>query len=277
MIKEWGEKVGKKKITLFFPRKLSRRKELLEMGYLNLNKEIEKYNNQKEVLEEGIKTLYEVLELKKIPRVIECFDISNISGKDAVGAMSVAVEGRLSKKYYRKFKIKTKDTPDDFQMMREVVERRYSKLNISELPDLILIDGGLGQLGVVTKTLEKIGKLKFVDVISIAKREEEIFKSGESIPYIFPKNIESLKILQRLRDEAHRFGVTYHWKLRKKRVIKSELDDILGIGEKRKKELLNKFKSVKRIKEATLEELRAILPEQIAIRLKKELGKAKGD
>jgi len=269
ILEGWGKNYLNINLKLFFPVVKSRRKKLLEMAYLNLDEEIKKYHNQKNVLEEGMKTLHKTLNLKKIPRKIECFDISNISGKDAVGAMSVAIEGRLAKKYYRKFKIKTKDTPDDYHMMREVIKRRYSKLTEIELPDLILIDGGLGQLNTVEQVFFNLKKNDLVDIISIAKREEEIFKAGENISYIFSKNSESLKILQRLRDEAHRFGITYHRKLRKKRVMSSELDKINGIGPKRKKDLLQKFKSVKRIKEATLEELLEVVPEKIAWELKK--------
>jgi len=208
--------------------------------------------------------LYEVLELRRVPRRIECFDISNIQGKDAVGAMSVAIEGRLAKKEYRKFKIQTKDTPDDFHMMREVMTRRYSKLKEHELPDLILIDGGLGQLSSVGEILKGLKKEVLLDIISIAKREEEIFKLGENVPYIFADNDESLRILQRLRDEAHRFGVTYHRTLRSKRVLKSELDDIPGVGRVRKESLIKRFGSVKKIKEATLEELAEVVPMNVA-------------
>jgi excinuclease ABC subunit C len=154
-------------------------------------------------------------------------------------------------------------------MMREVIRRRYSKLAEVEFPDLILIDGGLGQLNAVEEVLLELGKTHLTDIISIAKREEEVFKASETIPYIFDKSMESLKILQRLRDEAHRFGITYHRNLRKKRVISSELDKIDGIGPKRKKDLLNRFKSVKRIKMASLEELMEILPENLARRVKK--------
>ncbi|MCS5420526.1 MULTISPECIES: excinuclease ABC subunit UvrC [Psychrilyobacter] len=269
ILEGWGKSFLDINLKLYFPILKSRRKKLLEMAYLNLEEEIKKYHNQKNVLEEGMKVLYETLNLNRFPRKIECFDISNISGKDAVGAMSVAVEGRLAKKYYRKFKIKTKDTPDDYHMMREVVERRYSKLAQTDLPDLILIDGGLGQLNAVEGVFFRLRKDHLVDIISIAKREEEVFKAGETGSYIFPKNSESLKILQRLRDEAHRFGITYHRNLRKKRVISSELDEIQGIGPKRKKDLLKRFKSVKRIKEATLEELLEVVPERIARQLKK--------
>jgi len=272
ILEGWGKKFLHINLKLYFPVIKSRRKELLEMAYLNLDQEIKKYHNQKSALEEGMKILHKTLNLKKLPRKIECFDISNISGKDAVGAMSVAVEGRLTKKYYRKFKIKKKDTPDDYHMMREMIERRYSKLTQIDLPDLILIDGGLGQLNAVRGVLFELEKDKMVDIISIAKREEEVFKAGETKSYIFPKNSESLKLLQRLRDEAHRFGITYHRSLRKKRVISSELDEIQGIGSKRKKDLLKKFKSVKRIKETTLEELLEIVPEKIARQIKKVLN-----
>jgi excinuclease ABC subunit C len=246
--------------------------ELLDMALLNLQRDIESYFTRKSVLEAGLMNLYSILELKKIPRRIECFDISNIQGKDAVASMSVAIEGKLTKKEYRKFKIKTKDTPDDFQMMREVAERRYSKLKEHELPDLILIDGGLGQLGSVGNILKKLKKSEFLDIISIAKREEEIFKLGETTPYIFPKSEESLKILQRLRDEAHRFGVTYHRKLRSKRVISSQLDGIEGIGPKRKEALLKKFGSVSAIKKTSEDELCTILSETLAKRLIRELN-----
>lgn len=272
ILEGWGKNFLHINLKLYFPVVKSRRKKLLEMAYLNLEEEIKKYHNQKSVLEEGMKVLYETLNLNKFPRKIECFDISNISGKDAVGAMSVAVEGRLAKKYYRKFKIKTKDTPDDYHMMREVIRRRYSKLAEIELPDLILIDGGLGQLNAVEGVFFELGKDNLVDIISIAKREEEVFKAGETDSYIFSKNSESLKILQRLRDEAHRFGITYHRNLRKKRVISSELDEIQGIGPKRKKDLLKRFKSVKRVREATLEELLEVVPEKIARQIKKILN-----
>ncbi len=278
LIMGWFEMKFENKVDIHFPKVKSRRMELLNMAFLNLERDIETYFTRKNILELGLMNLYNILELKKYPRRIECFDISNIQGKDAVASMSVAIEGKLSKKDYRKFKIRCKDTPDDFLMMREVAERRYSKLKEHELPDLILIDGGLGQLGSVGDILKKLKKAQFLDIISIAKREEEIFKLGESTPYIFPKSEESLKILQRLRDEAHRFGVTYHRKLRSKRVIASELDGIEGIGPKRKNALLKRFGSVSEIKKASEKELCELLPETIAkrvIRRLKDHGKKK--
>ena len=256
---------------MYFPKIQSRRYELLEMGYLNLKEEVEKYFRQKKVVQEGLYNLKKELYLKKHPHRIECFDISNIQGKDAVAAMTVAIEGEVTPREYRHFKITVKDTPDDFLMMREALMRRYSKLKEEEFPELILIDGGKGQLGVAVEVLEKLGKIDYTDIISIAKREEEIFKSYESEPYIFERSDETLKILQRLRDEAHRFGITHHRKLRSKRNIRSALDDINGIGPKRKKELIKKFGTVSNIKNASVEELQEIVPEKVAEAIKEIL------
>lgn len=257
-----------KKPSFFFPKIKSRRRELLDMGILNLHRDIENFYNKKSVVEKGLNDLYTKLNLRRFPFKIECFDISNIQGKDAVASMSVAVEGKKAKKLYRKFKITTKDTPDDFQMMREVIERRYSKLPVDEFPDIILIDGGLGQINAVGEILKNLEKDGISELLSIAKREEEIYKYTENSPYLFSKSDEALKILQRVRDEAHRFGVTYHRLLRNKRVISSELDAIPGIGPKRKEILLKTFGSVKQIKKATLSDLEKIVPKQLAVKIK---------
>ena len=269
LLKEWFEKSFDRNIEIFFPKILSRKRELLDMAKLNLQDEIETYYRKKTVLENGLTTIYKTLLLKQYPRRIECFDISNISGKDAVASMSVAIEGRTTPKEYRKFKITCKDTPDDFAMMREVVTRRYSKLKIEEFPNMILIDGGLGQINAVGAILESIGKGGIADLISLAKREEEVYKYGESTPYIFDKTDESIKIFQRVRDEAHRFGITYHRQLRSKRVLTSDLDEIHGIGDKRKHNLIEKFETLDGIYNAPLEELKKIVPEKIALEIKK--------
>ena len=271
LIKEWAKIEKKKEIKMYFPKIQSRRKQLLEMGYLNLDEEVEKFFRKKRLVREGLLNLKRKLRLKKMPHRIECFDISNIQGVDAVAAMTVAIDGEVTPKEYRHFKITVKDTPDDFAMMREVLTRRYSKLGMEELPDLILIDGGKGQLGIAVDVLEKLKKFEYLDIISIAKREEEIFKSYESEPYIFEKSDETLKILQRLRDESHRFGITHHRKLRSKRNVKSALDSILGIGPKRKKELIKKFGLIKNIKNAKIEELMEVVPENVAILIKEKL------
>ena len=271
LIKEWSKIEKGKEIKMHFPKIHSRRYELIEMGYLNLKEEVEKYLRQKKVVQEGLRNLKKTLRLNSHPYRIECFDISNIQGKDAVAAMTVAIDGEVTPKEYRHFKITVKDTPDDFLMMREALTRRYSKLEKDQLPNLILIDGGKGQLGVASEVLEKLGKIEYTDIISIAKREEEIFKSYESDPYLFEREDETLKILQRLRDEAHRFGITHHRKLRSKRNIKSALDDIDGIGPKRKKELIKRFGTISNIRNATMEELMEVIPEKIAEAIKEGL------
>lgn len=273
IISEWLKIKSGKNISLHFPKIASRREELLNMALLNLNKDIVIYYDKKSVIESGMAKLYKVLELKNFPRVIECFDISNIQGKDAVASMSVSVEGKAAPKNYRKFKIRCKDTPDDFQMMREVITRRYSKLKPKDFPDVILIDGGIGQINAAGEVLKNLGKDNISDLLSLAEREELIYKYGNNEPFAFSHSEEGLKILIRVRDEAHRFGVTYHRKLRSKRVISSELDKIEGIGPVRREKLLKHFGSVKNIKEASLDDLKLILPEKTAVLLLEKLNK----
>lgn len=264
LVREILELQRGKKVEFHFPKIKSRRKELLEMGELNISRDIESYFKKKSVVEEGLYKIYTELSLKRYPRKIECFDISNIQGKDAVASMSVSVEGRASKKDYRKFKITCKDTPDDFAMMREVITRRYSKLLEHEFPDIVLIDGGLGQINAAGEVFKEIGKDGIAELLSLAKRDEEIYKYGESVPYSFPKEWEALKIFQRVRDEAHRFGITYHRKLRSKRVISSELDKVEGVGTKRREVLLKEFGSVKKILEEDVESLARFVPKKVA-------------
>lgn len=273
IISEWLKIKSGKNISLHFPKIASRREELLNMALLNLNKDIVIYYDKKSVIESGMAKLYKVLELKNFPRVIECFDISNIQGKDAVASMSVSVEGKAAPKNYRKFKIRCKDTPDDFQMMREVITRRYSKLEPKDFPDVILIDGGIGQINAAGEVLKNLGKDNISDLLSLAEREELIYKYGNNEPFALSHSEEGLKILIRVRDEAHRFGVTYHRKLRSKRVISSELDKVEGIGPVRREKLLKHFGSVKNIKEASLDDLKLILPEKTAVLLLEKLNK----
>lgn len=264
LVKESLEIQRGQRVEFYFPKIKSRRKELLEMGELNLSRDIESYFKKKNVIEEGLYKIYTKLKLKRYPRKIECFDISNIQGKDAVASMSVSVEGRASKKDYRKFKITCKDTPDDFAMMREVITRRYSKLPEHEFPDIVLIDGGLGQINAAGEVFKEIGKDGIAELLSLAKRDEEIYKYGEARPYSFPKEWEALKIFQRVRDEAHRFGITYHRKLRSKRVISSELDKVEGVGVKRKEILLKEFGSVRKILAEDVESLARFVPKKVA-------------
>jgi len=199
----------------------------------------------------------EDLRLSEEPRHIECFDNSNIQGTNPVAACVVFKDGKPSKKDYRKFNIKTVEGPDDFASMEEVVFRRYRRLlnEGEELPQLIIVDGGKGQLSSGVKALDTLGLRGKIAIIGIAKRLEEIFYPGDSIPLYLDKKSESLKIIQQLRNEAHRFGITFHRNKRSKTALNTELESIGGIGEKTVIELLKHFRSLKRIKEATEKEL----------------------
>ncbi len=215
-----------------------------------------------------VNSLHRDLRLPKPPRRIECFDISNIQGSDPVASMVCFIDGRPKKSEYRKFSIQTKSTPDDFAMMREVIFRRYSRLltEKKELPDLIVIDGGKGQLSSALSVLNELN-IKDQSIIGLAKRLEEVFLPGLPDPQMLPKTSSSLKLLQQIRDEAHRFAITYHRQKRKKRTLHSELDNITGVGPKRRNDLLKKFGSIKKLKELNLEELKqeGNLPEKIAV------------
>jgi excinuclease ABC subunit C len=197
------------------------------------------------------------LRLSEEPRHIECFDNSNIQGTNPVAACVVFKDGKPSKKDYRHFKIKTVEGPDDFASMEEVVLRRYKRLQREgePLPQLIVIDGGKGQLSSALKALEQLGLRGKIAIIGIAKRLEEIYFPGDSIPLYLDKKSESLKIVQRLRNEAHRFGISFHRNLRSKSAFNSELETIEGIGPKTVEQLLSKYKSISKIKELSVEDL----------------------
>ena len=201
------------------------------------------------------------LRLSEEPRHIECFDNSNIQGTNPVAACVVFRDGKPSKKEYRHFNIKTVEGPDDFASMEEVVHRRYRRLleEDEELPQLIVIDGGKGQLSSALKSLDRLGLRGRIAIIGIAKRLEEIFYPEDPVPLYLDKRSETLKIIQQLRNEAHRFGITFHRKKRAKAAIDTELEGIEGIGAKTAGELLKKFRSVKRIREASLEQLTEVV------------------
>jgi len=208
-----------------------------------------------------METMKRDLNLERHPRHIECFDNSNLQGTNAVAACVVFKDGKPSKKDYRHFNIKTVEGPDDFASMEEVIRRRYSRL-LSEnqpLPDLVVIDGGKGQLHSAITIFEELKLFPQVMLISIAKRLEEIFKPGDPIPLYLDKNSESLKVIQRLRDEAHRFGITHHRNKRSKAFIVSELHGIEGIGSKTADTLLAYFKSIDAIKNATADEMGRVI------------------
>lgn len=209
------------------------------------------------------------LRLSKEPRHIECFDNSNIQGTNPVAACVVFKDGKPSKKEYRHYNINTVEGPDDFASMEEVVYRRYKRL-LSEdepLPQLIVIDGGKGQLSSALKSLDLLGLRGKIAIIGIAKRLEEIYYPGDKVPLYIDKKSETLKIIQHLRNEAHRFGITFHRNKRSKSAIQSELEQIPNIGKQTITTLLRKFKSAKRVKNASLEELKEVVGNSRAIQI----------
>ncbi|MFN8135336.1 MAG: excinuclease ABC subunit UvrC [Bacteroidales bacterium] len=200
------------------------------------------------------------LRLKEQPLRIDCFDNSNIQGAYPVSAMVVFTNGKPDKKEYRHYNIKTVEGPNDFASMEEVIYRRYKRVmdENQPLPNLIIVDGGKGQLSSAMESIEKLGLRGKVALIGIAKRLEEIYYPGDTLPLYIDKKSETLRIIQQLRDEAHRFGITHHRKRREKGTIKTELTEITGVGESTSTLLLRKFRSVKGIKEATLADLQKV-------------------
>ena len=212
-----------------------------------------------------VKALQEALHLPQPPRRIECIDISNTQGTDSVASLVVFVDGKPKKSEYRKYKIRGVSGPDDFASMREVVERRFTRILQEQgiLPDLLMVDGGKGQLSSAVEVLAKLG-LSSQPVIGLAKRLEEVFLPGRSEPELIAKASGGLRLLQQVRDEAHRFAITYHRSLREKRTLQSELDLIAGIGKKKAKELLEAFGSVQGVKFASREQLGAVVGQKTA-------------
>jgi excinuclease ABC subunit C len=243
--------------------KLGDKKRILDLSERNAKFFRQERFNQIKIIDPDRHTNRIMAQMKKDirlsaePRHIECFDNSNIQGSNPVAACVVFKDGKPSKKEYRHYNIKTVTGPDDFASMEEVVYRRYKRLQeeIQPLPQLIVIDGGKGQLSSALKSLDILGLRGKIAIIGIAKRLEEIYFPEDPIPLYLDKKSESLKIIQFLRNEAHRFGITFHRNKRSKGAINSELEGIDGVGEKTAQQLLKKFKSVKRIKEATIESL----------------------
>ena len=269
-IETWlTDRLGKK-VNIIVPQQ-GEKKKLVELAQKNAKYLIEELKLQKlkskDYVPHVVKALQRDLRLKIEPRHIECFDISNIQGTDPVASMVCFVDGKPKKSEYRRFKIKTKDTPDDFAMMREVVKRRYSRLinEKKKLPDLIMIDGGKGQLSSALGVLTELG-IQNQQIIGLAKRLEEVFFPGISDAQMLQHTSSSLRLMQQVRDEAHRFAITFHRERRRKRTITSELDKIEGVGPQRRKHLLKTFGSIKRIKELSADELaeKGEIPKTIA-------------
>ena len=258
------KKIISNKLKTFIP-KAGEKKKLLDMSLKNLlffKKNL--YNEKKERKTKRLSILVDLknkLNLKKIPFHIECFDISNIQGKNTVASMVLFKDGYPSKKEYRKYKINTVDKPDDFESMREVVFRRYSRIikEKNQLPDLIIIDGGKGQLSSACEVLRTLKIYNKVNIIGIAKKLEEIYFPKDPFPVLLGKKSEQLKLIQNIRNEAHRFAINYHKTLRSNTFIKSELEEINGIGNITRIKLMKAFGSLEKIKKTDKNELIKII------------------
>lgn len=256
------------------------KKKLLDLAERNLKQ----FKMQKELEQEGHKTKNRLdrilqtikydLRMDELPKHIECFDNSNIQGSNPVAACVVFKNTKPAKKEYRHFNIKTVSGPDDYASMEEVIYRRYKRLIDEQqpMPQLIVIDGGKGQLAAAMKALEKLQLTKTPAVIGIAKRLEEIFFPNDNVPLYLDKGSETLKIIQHIRNEAHRFGIGFHRDKRSKNFIKSELENIPGLGEKSINALLTTFKSVEKIKEADIKDIEKVLGKDKAAKIRKYLA-----
>jgi excinuclease ABC subunit C len=268
LVEQWLTELKGGKVQILIPVR-GDKKHLLQMACENAEKFFLSEAEMEKDREKLLETLKERLHLRNIPRRIEAFDISNLQGGHAVGSMVTFVDGKPFKERYRHFKIKTIEGADDYGMMYEVLLRRYQKgIEENDLPDLVLVDGGRGQLNVAQEVLKEL-KIKEIDLISLAKErtievphrslprksEEKIFHPQYKEPLTLGRHSPLLFFLDRIRDEAHRFAITYHKKVRTKETIKSELGEIPGIGTVRQKELLKYFGSIEKIRGATLEEI----------------------
>ena len=267
--KQKEENQEKKNIRFLVPQ-IGEKAHLVEMCRQNARHHLEEYLIQKqkrgEIAREhyGLTALKELLHLPKIPQRIECFDNSHLQGTDYVSSMVCFEKGKPKKSDYRKFKLQTFEGSDDYAAMKEVIQRRYAGTLSKDLPlpDLIVVDGGKGQVNTAYLTLNDLGVS--IPVIGLAKRIEEIFTPQHNDPFNLPKTSPALKLLQQLRDEAHRFAITYHRKLRSKRTLQTELTTIEGVGEKTAYRLLEQLGSVDAVAQATMEELKAVTGVKIA-------------
>jgi len=270
LVEEWLTEIKGKKVRTLVPEK-GEKKNLVKMACENAEKFLVAQKQEEQDQENLLQGMMESLHLTRLPRRIEAFDISNIQGVYAVGSMVSFEDGKPAKERYRHFKIKSVEGADDYGMMYEVLLRRYTRaLRENDLPDLVLLDGGKGQLHVAQEVFKDLN-IRDVDLVSLAKErviegthparveksEEKIFHPQYKAPLVLPTRSPLIHFLDRIRDEAHRFAISHHKKVRKKETLKTVLEDIPGIGETRKKELLRYFGSVERLKEATLEQVAA--------------------
>jgi excinuclease ABC subunit C len=265
LLEEWLSQKRGSRVRLYIPSR-GEKKKLVDMAaenaVLGIEQTIVKQMSDTERAQSALYSLKDALHIPGTPWRIECYDISNIQGKAAVGSMAVFEDGQPKKAHYRRFRIRTVDRIDDYAMMKEVLRRRFARMSRVEgswglVPDLVIIDGGRGHLNAALDVMIDL-EVNYIPVAGIAKENEEIFLSGVEEPIILPRDSEALHLVQRIRDEAHRFALGYHHKVRSKESIKSALDSIAGIGPKRKKALLRKFGSVKGIRDAEVDEIAAV-------------------
>lgn len=275
-VEEWLAELRGKSVSIKVPKRGEKLK-LLDMAAKNARQFFINRGRDEEDAKSLLEDIRESFSLKNLPRRMECYDNSNIGGTNAVGSMVVFIDGEADKGRYRRFKIKSASGADDFAMMYEVLTRRLG--GEEELPDLIVVDGGKGQLGMALKALEEAGLDDRVDLISLAKekvfnvkggkekREERVYIPGRKNPLKLKERSAMLYLFQRIRDEAHRFAVTYHKNLRSKRALSSPLDDIKGLGPAKKKALLKHFSSLKGIREASAEDIQSVkgITSQLAV------------
>ncbi|MDO5849385.1 MAG: excinuclease ABC subunit UvrC [Methanobrevibacter sp.] len=248
LLEEWLTDLRGNKVYIKVPEKG------IKLRLVNMaQKNAEIIRHQKKKLENSLIELKKYLKLEKLPRVIEGYDISNISGKLAVGSKVSFLDAKPNKKKYRHFRIDTPG-PNDFEMMKELLTKRFERIDKDSEPDLIVIDGGKGQLGMACQVLKE-NNLEHIPIIGLAKEFEEIYIPNTSRPIIIPKDNKALHLLQQVRDESHRFAVTYHRKLRSKKISESSLDNVPGIGQNRKRNLLKELGSIDKVKEATVDQL----------------------
>jgi excinuclease ABC subunit C len=272
LIAAWLASRANRHVELLVPQR-GRKAQLVQMAQKNAQEALALSLRSSQSREAALKELQEALGLPGPPRQIEAYDISNISGTLAVGSQVVWEDGKSKKSGYRRYKINTVEGPDDFAMMAEVLQRRLQKTQEMPLPDLILLDGGRGQLNAALGVARKLG-FDSLQMVSLAKEEELVFHPARPKPIALPERSRARQLLQQIRDESHRFAVTYHRALRGKSGLRSLLDDIPGIGAKRRRALLSHFGSLRRLREASIEELRrtAGVSESLATTIHDVLG-----
>lgn len=280
VLAEWLSEIKGRKVALSSPQR-GQKLELVELAERNARESFRERGSRREARQGVLAELQQRLQLDRPPRRIECFDISNVQGSLSVGSMVVLTDGEADKEAYRRFRIRTVVGADDYASLYEVLQRRLRRgLEEELLPDLILIDGGKGQLGVLTTVLQQLGLEQRIDAVGIAKSrvignvrgkaversEERFFLPGRKNPVILRQGSPALFLLERLRDEAHRFAISYHRKLRGQAALASSLEDLPGVGPARRRALLKHFGSLKKVQAATLEELQAMpgLPSTLA-------------